>query len=66
MSAALTRLSRPLLAIVLNENLAAASRRAAQLAPHGQVVELPDLPGSALDFASQRLADVCREYFAAA
>jgi hypothetical protein len=50
----------------LNENLAAASRRAAQLAPGGRVVELPDLPGSALDIASQRLADVCREFFSAA
>lgn len=66
MAQALTRLSRPLLAIVLNENLAAASRRAAQLAPDGKVVELPDLPGSAMDFASERLANICREYFAAA
>ena len=65
MSLALSRLSRPLLAVVLNENLAAASRKAAQLAPHGKVVELPDLPGSAIDFASQRLADVCRDFFAA-
>lgn len=65
MRAALTRLSRPLLAIVLNENLAAASRKAAQLAPGGKVVELPDLPGSALDFASERLANICREYFTA-
>ncbi len=66
MALALTRLSRPLLAIVLNENLAVASRRAAQLAPDGKVVELPDLPGSAMDFASQRLANICREFFAAA
>jgi pimeloyl-ACP methyl ester carboxylesterase len=63
MERALARLPRPLLAIVLNENLAAASRRAATLAPRGEAMELADLPGSALDFASQRLAGVCRDYF---
>jgi pimeloyl-ACP methyl ester carboxylesterase len=66
MALALTRLSRPLLAIVLNENLAAASRRAAQLARDGKIVELPDLPGSAMDFAGLRLANICRDFFAAA
>ncbi len=63
MRAALEQLPTPLLAIVLNENLGAASRAAAALVKKGEVVELSDLPGSALDFASGRLAEVCRRYF---
>jgi pimeloyl-ACP methyl ester carboxylesterase len=53
----------PMLAIVLNENLAAASREAAGIVERGEIADLSDLPGSALDFASARLANVAREYF---
>ena len=63
MRAALEQLPTPLLAIILNENLGAASRTAATLVEHGEVADLTDLPGSALDFASQRLADTCRAFF---
>lgn len=60
--AALTGLTTPMLAIVLNENLAAASRVAATLVQHGEVADLTDLPGSALDFAAPRLAQVVRDW----
>lgn len=61
--AALKGLTTPLLSIVLNENLAAASRAAAALVQRGEVADLTDLPGSALDFAAPRLAQVARDWF---
>jgi pimeloyl-ACP methyl ester carboxylesterase len=63
MRAALSGLPTPMLAIVLNENLAAASRAAAALVQRGEVADLTDLPGSALDFAAARLAQVARDWF---
>ena len=59
----LAGVSQPLLSIVLNENLGAASREAARLVQRGEVREMPDLPGAALDMASERLADVAAEFF---
>jgi hypothetical protein len=47
----------PMRAIVLNELLAPNSRAAMKLARRGSVVEMPDLPGAALDFAAPRLAE---------
>jgi hypothetical protein len=47
----------PMRAIVLNELLAPNSRAAMKLARRGSVVEMPDLPAAALDFAAPRLAE---------
>jgi hypothetical protein len=63
MRRALTGLPQPFLSIVLAENLAAASREAASLVARGEIADLGDLPGSALDTAHQRLAVVCRDFF---
>ncbi len=58
----LPRVTQPVLTIALDERLGAASREAARLVADGRVRELPDLPGSALDFAAARLAAITREF----
>jgi pimeloyl-ACP methyl ester carboxylesterase len=58
----LPRVTQPLLAIALDERLGGASREAARLVARGRVVEMPDLPGSALDFAAQRIATATRGF----
>jgi pimeloyl-ACP methyl ester carboxylesterase len=59
----LPQVVQPVLTIALNERLGAASREAAGLVRQGSVRELPDLPGSALDFAAPRLAAIAREFY---
>lgn len=63
MRAKLPRVVQPVLTLALNERLGAASREAAGLVQQGSVRELPDLPGSALDFAAPRIAAIARDFY---
>ncbi len=56
----------PMQALILNELLAEPSREAMQLAPKGSSEDMIDLPGSALDFATERLVAASRAFFDAA
>lgn len=58
----LPRVTQPVLTIALAERLGPASREAARLVRRGRVLEMPDLPGSALDFAAPRIAAATREF----
>ena len=58
----LSALGTPFLAIVLNEALAKSSREAVRIAKRGSVLEMLDLPGSALDAAGARLVAAAREF----
>ena len=61
--AALPALGMPVLAILLKELLTDASREVARSLPQGEVADLTELPGSAIDFAAARLAQVAAEFF---
>ena len=54
---------QPVLTIALNERLGAASREAAGLVRQGSAREMPDLPGSALDFAAPQIAAIARDFY---
>jgi pimeloyl-ACP methyl ester carboxylesterase len=59
----LPRVRQPVLAIALNERLGEASREAATLVAQGRVLDMSDLPGSALDFAAPRFAAAARSFY---
>ena len=60
--AALGRIGQPVLCPVLNETLAEPTRQAAKLMKNAEIVELPDLKGSAWQLAPDRLAAVIRPF----
>jgi pimeloyl-ACP methyl ester carboxylesterase len=59
----LPQVRQPVLAIALDERLGAATREAAALVAQGRVLDMPDLPGSALDFAAPRFASAARAFY---
>lgn len=54
--------TQPTLGIVLDERIGPATREAMRLVARGEVLDLAELPGSALDFAAPRLAAEARAF----
>jgi pimeloyl-ACP methyl ester carboxylesterase len=54
--------TQPTLGVVLDERIGPATREAMRLVARGEVLDLAELPGSALDFAAPRLAAAARAF----